>query len=129
MPPLPYPGARAVRFDDAVALDCSVRLDHLADRLDAVARTEWDRTTACTAEWRGLSRNWFDRINHETLGQLTRAASSVRDAAEALRRNIAVAAARQVELNDQARRATEMADARLTLLAADAGAAAGAGQP
>jgi hypothetical protein len=121
MPPLPHPSARAVRFDDAVALDCSHRFDTLADQLDVLARTDRDRTGPCSAEWRGPSRTWFDQTNHATLAQIARASAAARGTAESLRRAIATAAARQLDLNDQARRADEVEVARLALLAATSG--------
>lgn len=118
MPPLPHPSARAVRFDDAVALDASRRFDALADRLDALARTGRDRTGPCTEAWRGPSRTWFDQTNGLTLDLVVRAAATARATAEALRRAVIAAAARQVELNVQAHRADEVELARLAMLAA-----------
>lgn len=120
MPPIPHPGARAVRFDDSVALDCSRRLDELADRLEAVARIDRDRVGGCTAEWRGPSRAWFDGANEAALAHLGRAAAAARGAAERIRQQIRIAAALQLDLNDRARRAELVEIARLEQLA-DAG--------
>lgn len=117
MPPLPYPGARAVRFDDAAAVDCIRRFEDLADRLDALRRIDHDRLRACTAEWRGVSRHWFDRSNEEAVAAVARAASAARHAAATLRRNISVAERMQTEVNDHARRADLVSLARLAALA------------
>lgn len=121
MPPLPHPSARAVRFDDAVALDCSHRFDALADQLDALARTDRDRTGPCTTEWQGPSRTWFDQTNHTTLAEIGRASAAARATAESLRQAIATAAARQLDLNERAQRADEVELARLAMLAATSG--------
>jgi len=119
MPPIPHPGARTVRFDDAVALDLSRTLDELADRLTAVARIDRDRIHGCTAEWRGASRSWFDGANEQALGQLDRAGAAARRAAELVRQQVHRAASLQLDLNEAARRAELVEVARLEQLAAD----------
>lgn len=121
MPPTPYPGARVIRFDDRVALDCSHRLDYLAERLEALARIDRDQVGACTAEWRGSSRTWFDRSNEASLAHLRQAANQARVAAADIRANVSVAARLQADLNEQARQYDLVQQARLEALAATAG--------
>ncbi|MCB0978522.1 MAG: hypothetical protein KDB02_13790 [Acidimicrobiales bacterium] len=120
MPPTPYPGARAIRFDDGVALDCSHRLDELAERLEALIRIDRDHIGACTAAWRGSSRTWFDQSNEEALAHLRRAATQARLAAADMRANVTTATRLQVDINEQARRYDLVQQARLEALAAAA---------
>lgn len=110
MPPSPVIGARLVRFDDSTATDCIRFLDELICRIDALCAVAVAGVGACTLEWRGPSRAWFDQCHEAAIDRLRRARALARKLIDAILANRAAASARQTELNESARRSVRAAD-------------------
>ncbi|MBX3314163.1 MAG: hypothetical protein KF906_07565 [Actinobacteria bacterium] len=120
MPPTPLSGARAVRFDDAVAAACIRHLGELIDRIDATRSAAQAGVGDCTAEWRGASRTWFEASHHGSIDLLQRARAAAQALIDAIRRNQIAADARQEQLDHEARRRDLAEVARLQQLAESA---------
>lgn len=99
MPPLPIAGAVPVSFDDHVADLLIEELERLARTLCGVALTSSDGAAGARHDWRGFTRNWFDREHEALVADLRSCAGDALRTAELVRQAKAEAAVRQTQLN------------------------------
>ncbi|MGI8755923.1 MAG: hypothetical protein ACR2MB_08700 [Acidimicrobiales bacterium] len=75
-----------VPIDPLATEALAASLDLLAQRLASLAATEDDAARSAGEDWRGFTRQWFDREHLQLFGQLRYAAAAAAEGAVAARR-------------------------------------------